>query len=150
MKATRPAVLVAITVVTAALTWAVLRPLYSSLPTVPWTAIPTVLLLALAEAHTGWMTRARIRRRPGTKPVEPLVVARLAALAKASSYAGAVFAGIFAGFVLYVSDRLDQETPRTDFFVAGGSFLACVVLVSAALYLEYCCRVPKGNDEDRP
>ncbi|MFC4057271.1 DUF3180 domain-containing protein [Planomonospora corallina] len=146
MKPSRPGVLVGITVVLALLTWALLRPLYASIPAVPWTAIPTVLLLALGEAHTGWMTRARIRRRPGTKPVEPLVVARLVALAKASAYGGAVFAGVFAGFAFYAADMLAQDTPRRDFFIAGGSFLGCVVLVCAALYLEHCCRVPEEPD----
>jgi hypothetical protein len=148
VKPTRPGVLVGLLVVFAVLTWGLLRPLYSGLPTLPWTAIPTVLLLAIGEAHTGWMTKARIDRRPGTKPVEPLVVARLVALAKASSYGGAIFGGIFAGFALHTVNLLDQDTPRRDFFIAGGSFLACVLLVCAALYLEHSCRVPKGPDDD--
>ncbi|GAA5082815.1 putative RND superfamily exporter protein [Thermocatellispora tengchongensis] len=147
MKATRPVVLIAIVVVVAALTWVLLNPFYSDLPTLPWTAIPTVLLLALGEGYSGWMTKARIERRGNTKPVEPLAVARLAALAKASSYAGAVFAGVFAGFVLYVMERLDQDTPQRDFFIAGGSFISCVLLICAALYLEFCCRVPEDKDE---
>jgi hypothetical protein len=141
-------VLVLLLVAVAALTWVVLQQVYSDLPTVPWTAIPTVLLLAIGEAYSGWMTRARIRRDPGTKPVEPLAVARLAALAKASAHVGAVFAGIFAGFVLHVVPLMDQQTPRRDFLLAGGSLVACVVLVCAALFLEHCCRVPKTPDEE--
>ncbi|MEV7908277.1 DUF3180 domain-containing protein, partial [Streptomyces anulatus] len=96
MKPSRPGVVVGLLVVVAILSWALLKPLYSSLPRVPWTAIPTVLLLAVGEAYSGWMTKARIERRFDTKPVEPLAVARLAALAKASAYAGAVFGGVFA------------------------------------------------------
>lgn len=143
MKPTRPGPLVALVAVFAILTWGILQRTYADLPTLPWTAIPTVLLLALGEVYAGWMTRARILRKEGTKPVEPLAVARLAALAKASAYAGAAFAGIFAGFVLRVVEQLDLAKPRQDAFVAGGSFLCCVLLVGAALYLEYCCRVPK-------
>ncbi|MEV4097453.1 DUF3180 domain-containing protein [Streptosporangium saharense] len=149
MKPSRPGVLVGVFVVCAILSWALLKPLYSSLPRVPWTAIPTVLLLALGEAYSGWMTRARIERRPGTKPVEPLAVARLAALAKASAYAGAVFGGMFAGFTLYTAELLEQETPRQDFLIAGGSFVSCVLLILAALYLEHCCKVPKDSEEER-
>jgi predicted RND superfamily exporter protein len=149
VKPSRPGVLVLLLVAFAVVTWVLLQQVYSDLPTVPWTAIPTVLLLAIGEAYSGWMTRARIERRPDTKPVEPLAVARLAALAKASAYAGAAFAGVFAGFVLRVVPLLDQDTPRRDFFLAGGSLIACVVLVCAALYLEQCCRVPKGPD-DKP
>ncbi|GII63682.1 membrane protein [Sphaerisporangium krabiense] len=148
MRPSRPGVLVVLVVAFALVTWLVLRQVYSRLPTVPWTAIPTVLLLAVGEAYSGWMTRARIERKPDTKPVEPLAVARLAALAKASAYVGAACAGVFAGFVFYVLPLLDQDTPRRDFFLAGGSLISCVVLVCAALFLEHCCRVPKGPEDD--
>lgn len=148
MKPTSPGVLVALLVVFALVMWSLLRAVYSDLPTLPWTAIPTVLLLAIGEAYSGWMTKARINRAPGTKPVEPLVVARLVALAKASAYGGAIFGGAFAGFALHTVELLDQDTPRRDFFIAGGSFLACVLLVCAALYMEHCCRVPKGPDDN--
>ncbi|WP_436762624.1 DUF3180 domain-containing protein [Streptosporangium sp. V21-05] len=150
MKPTRPGVLVGIFLVFAILTWGLLKPLYSDLPTVPWTAIPTVLLLAIGEFYSGWMTRARIERKPDTKPVEPLAVARLAALAKASAYGGAIFGGIFAGFTLYTVELLEQEVPRRDFFITGGSLLVCVLLICSALYLEHCCKVPKDSaDDDR-
>jgi hypothetical protein len=150
VKPTRPGVLVGLFIVFAILTWALLKPLYSSLPTVPWTSIPTVLLLAIGEFYSGWMTKARIERKPDTKPVEPLAVARLVGLAKASAYGGAIFAGVFAGFTLYTADLLDQGVPRRDFLITGGSFVVCVLLVGAALYLEYCCKVPKdSNEEDR-
>ena len=55
--------------------------------------------------------------------------------------------GIFAGFVLHVLNLLDLPKPRQDAIVAGGSFVACVALICAALFLEYCCRVP-GKPED--
>jgi hypothetical protein len=150
VKPTRPGVLVGIFLVFAIITWALLKPLYSNLPTVPWTAIPTVLLLAVGEFYSGWMTKARIERKPDTKPVEPLAVARLAALAKASAYGGAIFGGIFAGFTLYTVELLEQEVPRRDFFITGGSLLVCVLLICSALYLEHCCKVPKDSaDDDR-
>ncbi|GAA3473133.1 DUF3180 domain-containing protein [Nonomuraea roseola] len=149
MKPTRPAVLVGILVVVALLAWLIVRQIYSELPRLPWTAIPTVLLLAVGEGYSGWMTRARIARKPDTKPVEPLAVARLAALAKASAYVGAVFAGLFAGFSLTTVQLLTSETPGQEFFVATGSFLAFVVLICAALYLENSCRVPKKPDDER-
>ncbi|WP_204016542.1 DUF3180 domain-containing protein [Sphaerimonospora thailandensis] len=150
MKPSNPGVLVGLVVVFGLVTWGVLQQAYAVLPTVPWTAIPTTLLLALGEAYTGWLTRARILRRPDTKPVEPLAVARLAALAKATAYAGAVFGGVFAGFVLRVVDMLDLPKPRQDALVAGGSFLSCVILVCAALFLEYCCRVPRKPEDRAP
>lgn len=150
MRPTHPGVLVGIFVVVSLVSWLLIMGNYGGLPLVPWTAIPTVLLLAVGEIYSGWMTRARIARRPGTKPVEPLAVARLAALAKASAYGGALFAGLFGGFVLHTATQLDKETPRAEFFVSGGSLLACVVLVCAALFLEHCCRIPHDPDEQRP
>ncbi|MEU8106004.1 DUF3180 domain-containing protein [Nonomuraea muscovyensis] len=142
--------LVGIVVVVTLVTFVLVRQFYSALPVMPWTAIPTALLLAIGEAYSGWMTKARIDRRPGTKPVEPLAVARLAALAKASAYAGAAFGGIFAGFALHTVQLFTRETPRTEFFVAMGSFLAFVALVGAALFLENSCRIPKDPEDQRP
>jgi hypothetical protein len=150
LKPTHPGHLVAIVVVVALLTWAVVQAVYSELYLLPWTAIPTVLLLAIGEGYSAWATKARIARKPGTKPVEPLAVARLAALAKASAYGGAVFGGLFAGFALHTVQILDRETPRSEFFIAVGSFVACVLLICAALYLENACRIPKDPEDQKP
>lgn len=149
MKPTRYAPLVGLLVVVALVTLLLTRQFYTELPLLPWTAIPTVLLLALGEFVAGWHTKARIARVPGSRPVEPLAVARLAALAKASAYAGVVLAGAFGGFALYTVRFLANETPRREFFIATGTFLASVLLVVAALCLEYACRVPKRPDEER-
>ncbi|GAA4077648.1 DUF3180 domain-containing protein [Actinomadura miaoliensis] len=148
MRPSRPTFLLALVIVIGLITWAVLDTAYVSLPPLPWTAVPTLLLLALGEAFTGVNILRRIRRRPGTKPVEPLVVARMAALGKASAHAAAVLAGVFAGFAAALSGSLDKPTPREDFFVSTATFVAAVVLVGAAYFLEYACRVPKGPDEE--
>ncbi|MBT2207583.1 MULTISPECIES: DUF3180 domain-containing protein [Actinomadura] len=148
MRPSRPLFLIALVVVIGVSTWAVLRTAYVSLPPLPWTAVPTLLLLALGEGFTGVNVLRRIRRKPGTKPVEPLVVARMAALGKASAHAAAVLAGVFAGFAGSLADSLDKPTPRHDFFVSGGTFLAAVVLAGAAFFLEYACRVPKDPNEE--
>ena len=80
--------------------------------------------------------------------VEPLAVARLAALAKATAHAGAVFAGIFGGFVIHTLELIDVPDPRQDAFIAGGSFVCCVLLICAALFLEFSCRVPDKSKRD--
>ncbi|GAA4050641.1 DUF3180 domain-containing protein [Nonomuraea soli] len=149
MRPVKPWHLVGVVVIVALLTLILVRQFYSSLPLVPWTAIPTLLLLAIGELITGNSTKARIERRPDTKPVEPLAVVRLTALAKASAYGGALIAGVFAGFALHTVQLLSQDTPRGEFFVTAGSFAASVVLICAALYLEHCCKVPKQPGEER-
>ncbi|KAB8196599.1 DUF3180 family protein [Nonomuraea phyllanthi] len=146
MKPTHPGPLIGIAFVAGVLAWGLIQPIYGKV-FIPWTAIPTMLLLAIGEGYSAWATKARIARKPGTKPVEPLAVARLAALAKASAYAGAAFGGLFAGFAAYTVQMFDRETPRLEFFVAVGSFVACIALVCAALYLEHACRIPKDKDE---
>src|SRR5262245_36016396 len=111
--------------------------------------VPSLLLLTLGELYTALVTRSRIQRRPNTKPIEPLVAARLAALGKASAHAAAVLAGVFAGMAVYLASALDKPTPRRDFYVSGGTALAAIVLIVGALVLEHACRVPKGpEDED--
>ncbi|MEU0493594.1 DUF3180 domain-containing protein [Nocardiopsis sp. NPDC006139] len=122
------------------------------LPPMPWTAIPTLLLLAFAEAFTAGRTRRRIRRAPGTEPIPPLSAARLVALAKASVLAAALFGGFCVGVALTVVDNLGLPVHREVFLTALGTALAAGVLAAAALYLEYACRVPgdEDRDDDRP
>ena len=129
----------------AAVTWLILRAAYASLPPLPWTGIPALLLVAGSEAVVGRDVRRRIARRPGTKPVHPLAVSRMLVLAKASSLTGAVVTGITLGFIGYLSSQLTAATPRHDFIYAAITGAAALVLVAAALYLEYCCRVPTGT-----
>jgi hypothetical protein len=171
VKPTRVSTLAVVAVVCAALGWLLLRSLYSHLPPLPWTGVPALLLAALAEAWTGRDLKARIAGRrvglgtgrgsgpgtgggsgPGTgrrlKPVAPMFVSRMVALAKASSLAAAIIAGIAGGFDIYRSSSLSASVPRQDALTAVVTFASAVVLACAALYLENCCRVPADPDRD--
>jgi hypothetical protein len=149
VRPTRPRTLLLVGVLAAAVTWALLTVLYSKLPPLTWTGVPALLIAAGAEAWTGRDLRARILGESGTKPVPPLFVARMVALAKASSLAAALLAGVSAGFAFYLSGMLDATTPRNDLITASLSFGSSLVLLAAALFLEYCCRVPKNPNQDR-
>ena len=149
MKPTRTSTLAVVAVVCAVLAWLLLRLIYESLPPLPWTGVPALLIAAAAEAWTGRDLRARIAGRSGTKPVAPLFVSRMVALAKASSLAAAGIAGLAAGFVIYLSGSLSAAIPRQDAVTAAVTFAAAVLLGCAALFLEYCCRVPDAADRDR-
>lgn len=129
--------------------WLLLRFIYSSLPPLPWTMVPALAIAAGAEAWTGHGLRARILGRPGTKPVPPLQVARMVALAKASSLAAAVIGGVAAGFAVAAAGSLPASVPRHDVATAGTTFGAALILALAALYLEHCCRVPGDPDAGR-
>jgi hypothetical protein len=139
--------LVAIGAACAAVSWLVLRLVYTVLPPLPWTAVPALLLLAIAESWSGRNLRTRLSGRMGSKPILPIAVARMAALAKASSLAGALIGGLTAGFLIYVSGSLDKATPRSDALVAASTAVAALLLVMAALYLERGCRIP-ADDQD--
>jgi Protein of unknown function (DUF3180) len=147
MKPTKIRILALAALVCALVAWLLLRQVYASIPPLPWTAVPALLLLAIAEAVSGRNVRARLRGGGGTK-IPPIAVARMAALAKASSLAGALIGGLAAGFLAYVLGSLDKPAYRTDAFAAGATLGSAIALVLAALYLEQGCRVPTHRDED--
>jgi len=149
MRPTRVSTLVVVGVVCALVAWLALRSVYERLPPLPWTGVPALLVAAFAEAWTGRDLKARIAGRRGLKPVAPLFVSRMVALAKASSVAAAAIAGLAAGFVIYLSGSLTAAVPRQDAVTAALTFASAVLLACAALYLEYCCRVPDAHDRDQ-
>ena len=146
MKPTKARTLVLTGLICAVVMWLLLRQVYASLPPLPWSGVPALALLAGAEAVTGWNVRARLAGR-GT-PIPPIAVARIAALAKASSLAGALIGGLAAGFLIYVSASLDKSAYRSDALVSAATLGAALLLVGAALYLEFGCRVRNGRDPD--
>jgi hypothetical protein len=146
---TRTRTLLLIAVLTAAVSWALLTVVYAQLPPLSWTGVPALLIAAGAEAWTGRDLRNRIAGKPGAKPAPPLFVVRIIALAKATSLTATVIAGVCLGFIGYLSGNLNAATPRSDLVTASVTFAASLVLLAAALFLEYCCRVPKNPEADR-
>ena len=147
MKPTKIRTLALVAVVCALLSWLLLRLVYASLPPLPWTGVPALLLLAIGEAVSGRNVRARLRGAGGTK-IAPIAVARMAALAKASSLAAALIGGLALGFLVYVLGSLDKPSFRTDAITAGVTLGSAMALMAAALYLEQGCRVPTRRDDD--
>jgi Protein of unknown function (DUF3180) len=145
MTPTKARTLVLTALICAVGMWLLLRQVYSSLPPLPWSGVPALALLAVAETITGRNVRARLAGR-GT-PIPPIAVARIAALAKASSLAAALIGGLAGGFLIYVAGSLDKQAYRSDALVSGATLGAAVLLIAAALYLEHGCRVPPGPDQ---
>ncbi len=151
MSPTRPGPLVAIAVIAAVLAWVIVRQTFATLPPLPWTAVPAMLLLAVGEAVAGHNLRARLTGRRAGKPLEPIAIARMAALAKASSAAAAALGGLAAGFAIYVAGLLDKSVPRHDAYAGTATVAAAIALLAGALYLERCCRSRRPpEDQDRP
>ena len=150
MRPTRVSTLLATALLAGVVTYVVFRLAYSDLPPLPSTAALSTALLAVTVAFAAPSVRARLAGRPGTKPILPLMVARMAALAKACSALGALLAGAWGGVAAYVVPRMEAATPRRDAITSGLGFVAALLLVAAALWLENVCRVkhpPPGDPE---
>jgi hypothetical protein len=153
--------LVALAGAVAFASWLVVRSAYDSLPAFHWWLPVPLGVLAVAEALGARTLRTRLsaeregRRSPGrspataARPVEPMLVARLAVLAQASAWVGAVFAGLWAGVLLHTGPalgRLGAASGDTVSAVLG--VLVATALAVAALWLEAVCKVPPGEDDD--
>ena len=151
MKPTRLRDLAAVAVVAALLGNLVIQLSYAALPGFPLLAGATLGVLGVAEALAGNALRARIQRRPGARPVQPLVAARAVLLAKASALAGAIMAGVWAGLLAHVLPRSAEVTAAASDAVSGAVGLICALgLVAGALWLERCCRTPDEEPPDQP
>lgn len=117
---------------------------YRSLPEFPITASLSVFLVGLIELQTAAVTRRRLAGRTGTRPILPLTVARLAALAKASSVVAAALIGGWTALLVYTAPRTDDfGTARSDALTAGLGLAGAIILLASALLLERVCRIPK-------
>jgi uncharacterized membrane protein len=151
--------LLALAVAVAFAAWLVVRSAYGSLPPFHWWLPVPLGVLAVAEAMGARTLRARLSAqregRPGpgrspataARPVEPMLVARLAVLAQASAYVGAVFTGIWIGVLMHVAPAVRRlQAAGSDTVTASVGIVSSIALVAAALWLESVCRVPPEED----
>jgi hypothetical protein len=146
MMPTRSSVLAALALGVGVLSWIVVRVSYSSLPALPIVGPVTLVVLAVFELMYAFSVRSRLRS-PGSTPIEPLFIAKLAVLAKASSHAAAIVAGLYGGFLVYTVSNLGKPRINADSRASGLSVVASLALMGAALFLEYSCRVPRQPDD---
>ena len=143
--------------------WVLVRTFYGELPSLDWWLPAPLAVLAVVEALGARTVRARLaavrdaraaRRRTTASPVagpvrplEPMLVARLAVLAQASAWVGAGFAGLWGGVLAHVAPAVGRLQTASGDTVTAVIGIACSAgLVAAALALESACRVPP---EDR-
>ncbi|TFV63890.1 UNVERIFIED_ORG: DUF3180 domain-containing protein [Bacillus sp. AZ43] len=146
--------------------WLLVRAWYGELPPLDWWLPVPLAVLAVAEALGARTLKARLAalrearsrttpadqaRAAAVRPVEPMLVARLAVLAQASAYVGAVFAGVWAGILAHVGPQVGRlQTAGGDTVTAVLGVVSSAALVAAALWLESVCRVPPGSADDEP
>ncbi|HWG92603.1 MAG TPA: DUF3180 family protein, partial [Mycobacteriales bacterium] len=116
---------------------------------VPLGAAVPLGLVAAVEAVLAKVVRDRVRHRAGSRrPLHPLQVARAAALAKASTAAGALLLGGYAGLLGWTALRADELTVAADNLLPTALATAgSAALLAAALLLERACRVPDPPDD---
>lgn len=136
--------------------WLVVRAGYGVLPPMRWWLPVPLGVLAAAEGLGARTLAARLaaerdrRPRPGrpgpaaaARPVEPMLIARLAVLAQASAYVGAVFAGCWGGLLLHTVPALGRlDAARGDTVTGVLGIVLAAALVGVALWLEHVCKVP--------
>jgi hypothetical protein len=150
LRPTNPASLVVGALAAAAVGWLIIAHDYGGFPAITW--IPALLFagLGLLEMIAAITTKARVDRKPGAAPVEPLTVMQYVILAKASSLAGAIFVGFFAAVVAWLLGQPRDTGSHTasDLPPSLGALIGGVVLLVGALLLERACRVPAQPDEE--
>jgi hypothetical protein len=149
LEPTRPTTLILAAVICAAAAFLLIRRYFGDIPDLTGVAGLSMAGLAVVEGIAALNTKARIERRPRAGVLNPLFVARLAVLAKASSLGGAIFAGVYGGVAVWaLSERgrlMAADSNLAPALIGLGGALA---LVGAALLLERACRVPKPPDEE--
>ncbi|MGE5828769.1 MAG: DUF3180 domain-containing protein [Micromonosporaceae bacterium] len=149
LQPTSPATLVVAALVTAALSWLGISRNFGDLPDLNWLPGLTLAGLAVTEGIMAHTTKARIDQRPRAGRVNPLLVARYAVLAKASSLAGAIFAGAYGGVTAWaLAERSRLLAAQQNLAPAVAGLIGGLGLVAAALLLERACRVPPPPPED--
>lgn len=145
--------LLGIAVVAAVVLWILVRYNYGAFPAAHWAVSLTVYVLAAIEAGAGFAVRTRIAERkvgPADGQLHPISVARLVALAKASSILGAIAAGGWAGFGVFLLSKPQLSAAVADRPAAIVGLIGGVLLVAAALWLEHSCRAPDDPDAEEP
>jgi hypothetical protein len=148
LRPTNPATLVVGALIAAALAWLGISRYYADIPNLNWLPGITLAGLAVVEGIAARNTKARIDHRPGMQRVNPLLAARYAVLAKASSLAGAIFAGAYGGVAAWaLAERGRLHVAGQNLAPSIAGLVGALALVAAGLLLERACRVPPPPDD---
>jgi hypothetical protein len=120
-------------------------------PITVWTGF-SLLWVGVAEAIWGRHVRAKIddgEIGDASGWLHPLTVARSLLIAKASAWVGAVALGGWIGVLVYLLPRRPWlRVAAQDTVGTAVAALSALVLVTAALWLQHCCRSPGDPTEN--
>jgi hypothetical protein len=113
-------------------------------PPLGWAAVAGTIALVAVLLGAGLQVRQWIGGK-GNGRVDPLIAARIAVLAKAGAYGGALLAGWYLGQALDVYPDL-VGIRRTRLIIGLIAAASAVALSAAGFVVQYWCRVPPGDD----
>lgn len=149
VRPTGPGALVVFALTGLVLGW-LLRPLSirfnDTAPTVGWSPVLALLLVAAILGAVAWLTYRDLHRRG--RRLEPHKAVNRLVLAKSCALAGAFVSGGYFGYALSwwrVSESALAQQRVVQSLVAGA---AGVLIVAGSLLLERACRVRGGDDTD--
>jgi polyferredoxin len=111
----------------------------------PWLAAVAIVVVAGVVLVLGWEVRRSVRGRRRA-PLDPLFAARVAVLAKAAIFGGALLTGWYVAQSLVVYSNV-SGLRRERLLVAGATALASVVLTVAGFVAQRWCRL---SDDEEP
>jgi len=147
VRPTRVSTLVALLLVVAAVVWGALRIAESrgsALPDLTWTAPTGVAILAVVVLAATVALRSRLR---GDRRPDPLGVARMAVLGKASAHVGPIVGGCYLGYLLVLLPGLEIPSRQDRAVISAVALAAAIVLTVAGLWLERTCRVRRDDPD---
>lgn len=148
---TRPGLLLALGLVGLVLGW-LLRPVSirvaGTAPTVGWTPVLALLLVAAILGAVAWSTQRDLHRR-GVR-LEPHRAVNRLVLAKATALVGALVAGGYLGYALSWWGISDAPLARQRLLLSLVAGVAGVLIVAGSLLLERACRVRDDDEADLP
>ena len=136
-------------VAVATICYLLLRRYYDSLPALQFAVAVPIAALAIVEIVAARRVRAAVLHKPDAPPMTALAIARLVALAKASSLVSAGLIGALGALLLRVApDAGTVEAARHDLYVGLIWVVATIALLVCALLLERAALDP-GRDQRR-
>lgn len=120
-------------------------------PITVWTGL-SLLAVAVAEAGWGRYVRAKVADGEigdGPDRLHPLAVARSLVVAQASAWVGALALGWWLGVLAYLLPRRSWlRVAAEDTTGTAVAVVSALALVTAALWLQHCCKSPADPGEN--
>lgn len=108
---------------------------------------PVLGFAGLAVVALAWRIRRAVRATVSVR-VDPEYAVRVVALAKACTYAGALFAGAFAAFILFIATR--PIVPAPQLLASIGALVGAAMLLAGGLVAEHFCTLPPDDKDGEP